>query len=198
MATDTRLNDILETPEYEVYIRAFCSLTNSDFTLAALAPITESFKESKILEYLMRDSTHTHALTCFKQIIQSRPYLPQEFIGRFLSVYSMKINVMANQIGISNQSFVTKVVVNNIKPPTPLTNFTVNALRDQLREDIKKSTMHVVAVPTVPTEIKLNLNQTTMNYAINSMCDLARTIQEGNRKQGRECDSYIRQQIKYK
>lgn len=191
-------DDALYNIEFENNIREFNRLTNTNVGIASLSPIIEALKESKILEYLMKDPTHSSALTCLRSFIQQKPYLPQEFVGRFLSVASVRINVLPNHIGVSNQSYVAKVITNNVKPPTAVTNFTINSMKEQLRNDITKTTMHVAASTSiVPTELKIKLDQSIMNTLINSIGDLCKTIQEGNRMQGRESDSYIRNHIKH-
>lgn len=189
--------DALSTPEFEGYIREFYRLTSSSFTLTTISPLIESMKESKILEYIMRDPTHTGALTCLRNYLQTRPMLPNDFIGRFVSVMGLKINVLPSYIGLGNRSYVTKVVQSNVRPGATLTNISVNAMKDQLRQDIVNSTIHVKATPIVPTELKLKLNQSTINACVNAMSDLCQTIVEGNRANGREAEPYIKSQIKY-
>nr|WOJ45339.1 putative gp75-like protein [Apis mellifera nudivirus] len=189
--------DALNTPEFESYIREFYRLTSNSFTLATIAPLIESMKESKILEYIMRDPTHSGALSCLRNYLQSRPMLPSDFIGRFVSVVGLKVNVLPSYVGLGNRSYVAKVVQNNIRPTANLTNISVNALKDQLRQDIKNSTVHVKATPTVATEFKPRLTQNTINVCVNAMSDLCRVIVEGNRANGREAEPYIKSQIKY-
>lgn len=189
--------DALSTPEFEGYIREFHRITSQNFSLVTIAPLIEVMKESKILEYIMRDPSHTGALTCLRNYLQSRPTLPADFVGRFAAVVGVKINVLPNYITVSNKSYVAKVIQSNVKPTTSLTNISVNAMKDQLRQDIRNSTVHLKATPIVPTELKLKLNQNTINVCVNAMSDLCRTIVEGNRANGSEAESYIKSQIRY-
>lgn len=189
--------DALYSPNFESLIREFYKITNANFSVEQISPIVEAMKQSKILEYIMRDPTHVHAISCLRQFLQSRPYLPQEFIGRFLAVISVKINVLPSHMSITNQSFVAKVIANNVKPPVTLTNFSVTSMRDQLRQDIEKSTTHVLSSNTVPSELKIKISPNVMNMFVNSMSDLCKTIDEANRLNGREADSYIRRKIRY-
>lgn len=194
---DDITNDALNNPEFEVYIREFYRVTSGNFSIVTIAPLVDSMKESKILEFLMRDPSHSGALTCLRNYLQARPTLPGDFVGRFVSVMGLRINVLPSYIGLGNQSYVAKVVQSNVRPSTNVTNLTVNAMKDQLRQDIVNSTIHVQATPIVPTEVKLKLNQNTINICVNAMSDLCRTIVEGNRANGREAEPYIKTRIRY-
>lgn len=190
-------NDALSTPEFESLIQEFFRISSRKFNISMISPVVEAMKASKILEYIMIDPTHTAAVSCLKRYIQSRPYLPQEFVGRFLAVFTSEINVMPNYMRIANQSYVAKIVTGNVKPPSVVTNFTVKSMKNQLRAEIPNATIHVQSKVNVPTELKLQLNQNVINTFVNSMSDLCKTIVEGNRMHGRNVDPYIRTQIRY-
>jgi hypothetical protein len=190
-------NDALSNPEFESLIQEFFRITSRSFNISMISPLVEAMKASKILEYIMIDSTHTAATSCLRRYIQSRPHLPQDFVGRFLAVFTSEINVMPNYMQIANQSYVAKVITKNVKPPTKVTNLMVRSMKSQLRSEIPKATIHVQSSTNVPTELKLQLNHNVMSTFVNSMSDLCKTIVEGNRTQGMGVDPYIQTQIRY-
>lgn len=190
-------SDSLSNPEFEPLIQEFFRITNRKFNISMISPIVEAMKASKILEYIMIDSTHTAAVSCLRRYIQSRPHLPQDFVGRFLAVFTSEINVMPNYMRIANQSYVAKVITSNVKPPTVVTNLTVKSMKNQLRAEIANASIHVRSSTNVPTELKLQLNHNVMSTFVNSMSDLCKTIVEGNRSQGRNVEPYIQMQIRY-
>lgn len=190
-------SDELNNPNFESVIQDFCRITSKKFSVFEIAPVIVALQTSNLLDYISK-TPNDAAITCLKTFLYNNPHLPQQFVGRFLSVVNTEINVLPNPLRVTNQSFVTKVVARRVIPPDAVTNFSVAAMKQTLRSDIDKSSVHITATSNVvPNELKLRINQRTLSLIINSMSDLCSTIMEGNRAQGRRVDSYIRSHIKH-
>lgn len=194
---DVGTSDVMYTQQFEVLAREFYAITNKAFTIGQISPLIESMKQSKTIEYILNDPTYTPAIACLRNYVRSRPQLPQEFANRFVAVAAVKVNVMPGYLTPNNQTYVTKVIAGNVKPPNIVTNFTVNTMREQLRREIQRSQMHVRATPIVPQQLKLKLDHKLINACVNSISDLCKTIVEGNRANGRHVEPYIKCRIKY-
>lgn len=190
-------NDELNNPNFHSVIGEFCKITSRKFSVFEVAPIIVALQTSNLLDYISRTPNEA-AIACLKTFFYNNSNLPQQFVGRFLSVVNTDINVLPNLLRVSNQSFVTKVVARRTIPPDSVTNFSVAAMKQTLRDDISQSSVHITATSNVvPNELKLRINQRTLSLIVNSMSDLCSAIMEGNRAQGRKIDPYIRSHIKH-
>lgn len=200
-------NDYLNTPECETAIQAFFRATNSTFNVVALAPIIETLQQSSILSYVMRaECGEARAEEQFlRNFIRSRPHLPQDFVNRFLAVIALRINVSpSSYAGLSgsliNRSYVAKITRGNVRPPTVVTQFSVQSLRNALREETRRGVnTHVAAArrEIIPYEYKPVLDRDVLSSLINCQSDLCKAIAEGNRQNGRAIDPYVKSKIRY-
>lgn len=185
-------SDILYKDYFESYIIEFCRLCNSETNIVELAPIIELLKTSQILKYLMIDPTNEAAKSCIREYIANRRNVNQDFLPKFLSIVSMKINIVPNSVGYMNQSFNAKIIYNNTQPTSKLTNLTVRTKHDELREDAKKAIEYIKTRRAAPQTIKLKFTSDTLPLCLNAINDLNLTIVEGNRSNGREMNNFVK------
>lgn len=190
---NSSLNDALYTQEFENYIRDFYRLTSNETNIPALAQIITFLETSDMLSILMKDPRNEHAKVCVRAFIQSRAYLPQDFLARFLAVVNLKIILTPNGIGFVNQSYNAKVIATNIRPPIKITNLTLKNRQNMLREDALKSQTLITPRHRIPPQtLRLKFNDSLLPKCINSIVDLSQIIKEGNNANGVECDDYIK------
>lgn len=141
----------------------------------------------------MKDPRNESALSCLQTFFNSRSYLPKDFISKFLAVVSLKINITPTGLGFLNQSYNAKVIATNIQPLKKITKHTMQSRQDALREDAIRSNMLIKPQHRIPPQtLRLKFNDDLLPKCINAIADLSRTIEEGNRLNGYECDDYIK------
>lgn len=186
-------SDAMYSQEFGQYIRDFSRIVNSETTIPNLLTVMEYLGHSGILNVLMKDPRNEQAKSCVRGFLHDQPHLPQDFLAKFLSIVSLKINLTPNGLGFINQSYNAKVIATNIRPPRKLTNLTLNNRQAQLREEIKHAKMLISSRPLAPPQtIKLKFSDSLIPKLINSIADLSHVIREGNNSNGFECDNYIK------
>jgi hypothetical protein len=190
--------DAIYTPQFEQYIRDFQRDTNNEIPLPDLMDHLQRFHESNILQILMKDPTHEMAKACLKALVSSSRTIPQEFVSRFLTIVSMKVSIVPQNITFINQSYNAKIIINNIKPTEQITRQTIDSKVRQLASE-RHHNMEVykpLSVPPTQT-VKFQFDAQLLQKCVNSMVELYQTIEEGNRSNGFEIDDYIRKNVKY-
>lgn len=191
-------DDPLYEPRFEQFIRDFYIATNNEIPLPDLARLLHVLNESTILQLLLKDPSHEQAKACLKSMIASKPSLPQEFVTRFLTIANMKVHLVAKSTSFLNQSYNAKIIVNNVKPPTLITNLTVAARQQQLRNERQQRTDVFKPMGSLPPQtVKFQFDESLLQRCINSMVELYQTIEEGNRANGYQIDEYIRKNVRY-
>lgn len=192
----TDSSDALYKGEFESYIREFCRVANVETSVVELAPIMELLKTSQILNYLMVDPSNETAKACVREYLANHRNVNQDFLAKFLSIVSIKINITPNTVGYVNQSYTAKLIYNNTRPTSKLTNLSVRTKHDELREDAKRAVEYVKTRRPAPQTIKLKFTNDTLPWCLNAINDLNTTIIEGNRANGREMNNFVKSIIK--
>lgn len=141
----------------------------------------------------MKDPRDATAMSCLRAVFQMKPYLPQDFIGKFIAIVSLKVNITPSGQGFINQSYNAKVIATNIKPLTKITNLTYKNRQMILRDEAIRSKSVVTPNKKIPPQtLRLKFNDDLLTKCINCLADLNQTIIEGNRSNGYTCDDYIK------
>lgn len=150
-------------------------------------------QNSEILSILMKDPRDPTALSCLRAVFQMKPHLPQDFIGKFIAIVSLKVNITQSGVGFINQSYNAKVIATNIKPLTKISNLTYKNRQTILRDEAIRSKNVITPNRKVPPQtLRLKFSDNLLSKCINCIADLSQTIIEGNRSNGYTCDEYIK------
>lgn len=179
----------------DLIMRQFCQLVSRETSLPELSATIEQMKTYPLLEMLMKDPTDERTKICIRQYIGSSSRVPHEFLQKFLAIINLKINLAPNNTGFINQSYNAKVIANNIRPPTKITTFTLDARKERFWEDIRTTTTHQYVHRNIPETVRLKFDGELLKKCINTLGDLNRTIQEGNRANDYQIDEYIHTNI---
>lgn len=188
--------DVLYKDYFEGYINEFCRVCNGETTIVELTPLIELLKTSSILKYIMTDPTNDAPKACVREYLFTHRNVNQDFLSKFLSVVSIKINIAPVTVGFINQSFNAKIIYNNIRPASKLTNLTVQTKHDELRDDAKRAVVYEKARRPPAQTIKLKLDSDTLTWCVNAIYALNTTIVEGNRANGRETNDFVTSNMK--
>lgn len=184
--------DALFTGEFDDLILSFYRITNnSELTIPQITPLMETLKRSNIISALMRDPDNETAKYCFKKYIDSNDRLPSDFVCRFLTLITLKFNLTPRSFNFTNQSYVAKIITENVRPPKRLTNMTAQSRIVQLINDVKNVQVHQVKNLTIPQTVRPQLNNDDFDKIVNAMGDLHQVIIEGYRSNGYDPDPYI-------
>lgn len=194
-------NDEISNLSQEIH--DFCRITSQPkFRYTQILDQLMSFKASNILKYLMDQPTLSSAQTCLQRYLQANPDLPSIFLNRFLSVVSADVQLTRYNNGgcLENVSLRANVIVNNVMPTKAITAGTSASRIANIRQEIKDNG-DVWSVPPVrviqPYKIKIDMNDDFIQTLIREQSNLCKTIQEGNRCNGYEADSFISTKIIY-
>ena len=167
------------------------------FRFSEISPLIEALKDSALLSYILKDPKSASAISCLRNFVEKSPHLSNDFTSRFVALANLSVSLHASSMSIANQSFVAKVVTNAVSPKTKLTQQSYDEIRNRLIDSFAtRKSVQSVAVPSVPTMVKLTLTENTMPIIINSMGHLHRTFVDGARSQNRVVDSYVRNALK--
>lgn len=179
-----RNQDLLYSPEFEIYINDFLRLVRRETSLVELAPILEQLRTSELLAYIMNDPLSDDAKTCVQNLIDRNISIPRDFFSKFLAVINMKVRLAPTNVGLMYQSYNAKVLVSNLEPTKELINLTMEARQEMLREDAKNAKLVSKKTLQPPQILRLQITDDLLPKCINAMADLNRVIVEGNRANG--------------
>lgn len=188
--------DVLYKDNFQDIIIEFCRVCSKETTIAELSGLIENLKASEILKYLMTDPANESAKICVRDYLHTHKNVNQDFLSKFLSVVSMKINIMPQNVGFISKSYTAKIIYNNTQPTSKLTNLTVRTKYDELREDAKRAVEYQKNRRVAPQTIKLKFNDDIIQWCLNAISDLNSTIVEGNRANGREMNNFVKTTLK--
>lgn len=186
-------------------IHEFCRITSQPkFRYTQILDQLMSFKASNILKYLMDQPTLASAQTCLQMYLQSNPDLPSIFLNRFLCVVSADVQLTRYKNGsvgsLENSSLRANIIVNNVMPTKTITAGTSTSRIANIRQEIKDNS-ELWSVPPVrmaqPYKIKIDMNDDFIQTLVREQSNLSKTIQEANRCNGFEADSFISTKIIY-
>lgn len=197
MASNT---DLLYTHEFENYIIAFSKICSGEIPLIKLIDITQYLKTSQILKFLMSDTDHADetAVSCVRHFLQSRRHLPQDFLTKFMAVFSLKINLVPSS-NFRNHSLTAKVKLNNIKPSRRMTNSVVKARQNQLKGEAKDKVFvynRSARLPPQVVKLKFAGDGALLKACVNAMKDYQTVIESSNSYNGMESSPYIGRSIR--
>lgn len=196
-------NDVLYSEEFESMIYEFTKLTRAEVTLTKCAPYVEYFNRSIILGLLLRDPDNEPARACVQSLVNNigrgsivngkyQPSVPSEFLGRLLAVATTTFKLTQTNLSFLHKTYNVKVIVQNTTPTHKVTNITVKARQEQLRDDARKKLVFNKAGRLPPQAIILKFDDSILNVCVNAMGDLNRIIVEGNRSNGNDISGYIK------
>lgn len=182
-------------------IHEFCRITNQPkFRFTQVLDHMLAFRSSTVLKCLMDKPSFTSAQTCLQNFFQTHPQLPQIFINRFLSVISAEVQLTRQNVNYDNTTLKANVVINNVIPKKKITASTLPSRVSNLQNELNQNSDIWTVVPfrnTQPYKIKINMDDEFMQTLIREQSNLNKTIQEANRCNGQESDSFITTQIMY-
>lgn len=185
--------DALYKGSFENYIIEFCKLCNSgETTISALSNVLEHLKTSQILNYLTIDPSNPEARACVRDYISSHRNINSDFLEKFISIVSVKINIAPSSSGYINSSYSVKVKYNALPPSKKLTNITMHSRRETLRYDSKNKIEYVKSRRPFAQAIKVKMNDALLDMCVNAIADLSKTIVEGNRANGRDMNAIVK------
>lgn len=146
----------------------------------------------------MKDPTNEMAKACLKALVASSHTIPQEFVSRFLTIVSMKVNIVPQNVTFINQSYNAKIIINNVKPLEKITRLTKEAKVRQLMHERHNNLEVYKPLNVQPTQtVKFQFDEKLAPRLMNSMVELFQTIEEGNRANGYQSDEYVSKIVKY-
>lgn len=178
----------------------FCRETNQPkFRLVNILDHLSAFKGSNILKFLMDNPRYLPAQTCLQNYLRINPDLPAIFMNRFLSVINADIQLTRQPINLDNTTLSANVIINNVIPKKEITVGTLRSRVSNLQQELKTN-RDVWSVPyreVQPYQIKIDMDDEFIQTLIREQSNLNKTIQEANRCNGSEADSFITSQIRY-
>lgn len=190
-----RNQDLLYSPQFEIYINDFMRVVKRETSLVELSPILQQLRTSDLLAYIMNDPLSDDAKTCVQNLIDKRRSIDPEFFYKFMAVINMKVRLAPTNVGLMYQSYNAKVLVPNIEPTKQLINLTMDARQEMLREDAKKATIVSKKSIQPPQILRLQITDDLLPKCINAIADLNRVIVEGNRANGFTTTGFINTHI---
>lgn len=191
------VTDVLYTPQFQDYIIKFCNLTSQEVSVATLAPIIELLRQSHILSMLLANPQHGNANVCLQRYVDSNPYIPKQFIPKFISLANVKVSLIPSGVNYISRSYTAKVINNNVPPLTDVVNFTIKTRQDQLRTEGKNLMICKSTEFPITQTVKLPLTNDLLTQCINTIGDLNQTIHEGNRMNGYKVDEFIKSNLTF-
>lgn len=171
----------------------FSNAVSHETNIATISHYIEAFKECKLLKLIIQDPHHNQAVQCLKSFVVSRNEIPHNFVQKLLSILTARVSVMPAMFGIMNNSYTTKISLQNVLPNLALTNVTAETRQHDLREDAKNSVpISRQRQRIMPQVLRLNLKDDLLAQCVNAMADLNTTIMEGNRAAGYGQESIIK------
>lgn len=199
--SDSAEEDLLYKPHFETYILEFCKITTTpEFRLCDISSLVEMLKESNIVSVLMCDPRNSDAITCVKNYLDTKPYLPQSFLTRLIALSNTKIRLTSARLGTpSADSYVAKVIPGNTQPMTKFTEMTVLTMSEALSQDFEHNrkvySLKNGGTRNVPNAVKIKFTPTLMTQLVRAQVDLYRTIEEGNRRNYIQISPYIHSRV---
>lgn len=182
-------------------IHDFCRITAQPrFRFPQILNHLMSFKASNILKYLMDKPNLTSAQTCLHMYLQTHPQLPSIFLNRFLSVISADVQLTRSNNGFENSSLRANVIINNVMPTKCITVGTSASRVANIRQEVKdNSDIWIISKNNaiLPYGLKVDITEDFDQTIIREISNLDKSIQEGNRCNGFEADSFITNKIMY-
>lgn len=186
-------DDALYSDDFKDIIKSFCKITSNNIFIKDISTYIVAFCRSRILNLLLCDPQHDGAKECVTSYLAENPTLPHIFLSRFLAVANAKIQITSVRFGSSmTNSCVVTVIPASTRPPTKITNLTAASMRERLREDTKAAKINQASPQNMATRVKINFTPRLMDQLINSMIGLHKVIDEGNRQNGHQIDSYVK------
>lgn len=169
----------------------FYRAASRETSIQELAPIIEQMQTYDLLATLIKDPSNDMAQNCLRDYIAQNREVPHEFLAKFLAIINLKINLAPNSTGFINQSYNAKVIANNIRPPTKITDLTLETRKERLLNDLNNNTTFTYVHRSVPQTIRLKFDNDLLKKCINTLGDLNKTIHEGNLANDYSVDEYI-------
>lgn len=197
------LNDEISNLSKEIH--EFCRITSQPkFRYTQILDQLMSFKASNILKYLMDQPTLASAQTCLRMYLHSNPELPSIFFNRFLCVVGVDVQLTRYKNGglgsLENPSLHANIIVNNVMPTKTITAGTSASRIANISQEIRNNSESWSVPPvrmTQPYKIKIDMNDDFVQTLVREQSNLSKTIQEANRCNGYEADSFISTKIVY-
>lgn len=184
-------DNLLYKPGMDRVMINFYRAVSRETSIPELAPLLEQMQPYDLLALLMKDPTNEEAKTCLRGYISHNPNIPHEFLAKFLAIINLKINLAPNSTGFINQSYNAKVIANNIRPPTKITNLTLQTRNERLLADLNTNATFTYTPNHTPQTLRLKFDDELLKRCINTLGDLNRTIHEGNQANDYKIDEYI-------
>lgn len=183
--------DVLYSQAFQTNIHDFMRLVRRETNIVELMPVMSALRTSDLLNFLMNDPLSESAKTCLQQIVDGNYNIPREFFAKFMAIVNMKVRLSPTNLGLMYQSYNAKVLVTNIEPTKDLTNLTLEARQDELREDATKAILYNKKTHIPARTVRLQINDDLLPKCINAMADLNRVIVEGNRANGYTTKGFV-------
>lgn len=189
-------SDPINSPEYENLIRDFCKRVRGQFTIPEISGYLESFKRSQTLKLIIQSPNNTTAVACLRTFLLNKPNLPADFLNKLISVSSSKVTIQSSSF-LDGETYIVKLNVNKMKPPSKITNRSCDNIKRILLNDRKlNSEKYSANYETIPESQRVNFDDSTQNMIIQATKDLDEVIQEGYRMNGMSGKDLIHQTIK--
>lgn len=148
----------------------------------------------------MSDPDHAdeNAVSCIRNFLQTRRHLPQDFLTKFLAVFSLKINLIPSS-NFRNHSLTAKVKLNNIKPNRRMTNSVIKARQNQLKGEAKDKVFiynRSARLPPQVVKLKFSSDGALLKSCMNAMKDYQTVIESSNSYNGMESSNYIGRNVR--
>lgn len=185
------MSDSIYTQQFGSYITKFMSITNGEMNIQTLLPVLVQLQESSILNLLMIDPKSDQAINCLDTAMQTTR-IPVDFKRRFLSLCSLKLNLIPNSSIRGVASYNVKVSLTAVTPTRNVTSMTIKNRQADLISDIKNAQLFDARNSALPPQsIRAKFDESIIERCINAMDDLNKTIVEGNRSNGWQMDPYF-------
>lgn len=187
--------DLLYSPQFEVYINDFMRVVKRETSVIELAPILQNLQSSAFLAYIMLDPSSDESKTCMQSLLDKRRDIDPEFFYKFMAVINMRVRLAPTSVGLMYQSYNAKLIVPNIEPTKQLINLTMDAREEMLQNDAKNAKIVSKRSIQPPQVIRLQITDDLLPKCINAIADLNRVIVEGNRANGFTTTGFVNTHI---
>lgn len=193
--SDQLSQDIIHDPNFQIKITNFVHTLEKRPPFTVVAQLFTDLLQSKVLQIIaMYPDDVNNAYACLTQLVRSpNSRIPSVFPAKFIALARTPIEMVARPGNTGSHLYLAKIQVNNIKPTTVLTNFSMNTITNELMDGVNRMVTYSEAHNLNPNAVQLPMSNKNMDEIVNTMMCLKRTIADGYRKNGYEPDEYINQ-----
>lgn len=185
-------NSLLYKDRIDTSLRALNDVLRTEALLPKLTSIIESMRCVPEFQYLLDNPYDEHGRSCFITYVKNNTTVPMEMVAKLFSIITARISLSPSSTSFVTQTYKTKVILNNLQPPTKITNITLQARQDTLLREIERATTYKTQISRiVPSTIRLRLEDSLLKRCVNAMGDLSEVISHGHLANNFTVDDYI-------